>query len=539
MRHSKLFHAFVLTVALAATACARVERAATSSTTTTFAATPAPVDQKETQAPAVTIQSFTQVEGADLNARLEAARTRARSSQTPYWSAYAFDVRPGVAVDPTIHEFHGSMNTVGDTSVFMGTTASGMTVETRNLAVFILRDPASNQVTRMELYNLERKREYSRYPVYWLGRANNEESINYLRTLVDTAPTNILSERATLALALHDDARIAAMLKSFVRTSPNKRVRSSAVYWLGQTGGEQAFLADIVRSSSEDLKLRQQAAHALGESRDRSALAMLQSLYDMVAEREVRRSIIHAAGNNQDTDAALAFLLKVARNDQDTEARRAAVHQLGEFERDTVVDELMKLYAGEANVEVKRAVLHALAEAKSPRAQARLFEIARTDTNAELRRHAIHMLGERGESVVDELSKLYDAERNAEVRRTILRAFGEIKGTRAEDKLFEVARSTDTDMDLRRQAVRALGERATKRSLEFLRDTAERTDGNAEVQVQAVRAIAERPADEAVPLLIKIARTHANQTVRRQAIRLLGESGDPRAVEFFREVLTK
>ena len=87
--------------------------------------------------------------------------------------------------------------------------------------------------------------------------------------------------------------------------------------------------------------------------------------------------------------------------------------------------------------------------------------------------------------------------------------------------------------------MRALGERATKRSLEFLRDTAERPDGNAEVQVQAVRAIAERPADEAVPLLIKIARTHANQTVRRQAIRLLGESGDPRAVEFFREVLTK
>jgi HEAT repeat protein len=54
-----------------------------------------------------------------------------------------------------------------------------------------------------------------------------------------------------------------------------------------------------------------------------------------------------------------------------------------------------------------------------------------------------------------------------------------------------------------------------------------------------VRAISERPADEAVPILIRIARTHANQQVRKQAIRLLGESGDPRAIEFFREVLTK
>jgi len=39
--------------------------------------------------------------------------------------------------------------------------------------------------------------------------------------------------------------------------------------------------------------------------------------------------------------------------------------------------------------------------------------------------------------------------------------------------------------------------------------------------------------------LIKIAKTHANQQVRKQAIRALGESGDPRAVEFFREVLAK
>ena len=134
----------------------------------------AAADDLQTQSPTTTVQSFTTVEGADLMAKLEAAQTRARARQTPYWSAYTFDVRPGVAVDPAIREFHGSMNTMGDTTVFIGTTASGMTVETRNLAIFLLRDPENNQITRMEVYNLERKREYSGYPVYWLGRANNE-----------------------------------------------------------------------------------------------------------------------------------------------------------------------------------------------------------------------------------------------------------------------------------------------------------------------------------------------------------------------------
>jgi HEAT repeat protein len=534
MRPAKLFQPLALTIALAMSACAH-GRAMTAPPT---AAATNVEQSQQSQSPATTIQSFTAVEGADLNARLEAASGRARSKQTPYWSAYAFDVRPGVAVDPTIHQFNGSMNTYGDTTVFTGTTANGMTVETRNLAIFVLRAPGNNQVARMEIYNLERKREYGGYPVYWLDRANNEESLNYLRGLADAAPSSLLAERAVLAISLHDDNHVGALLKNFIRTSQNRRIRLSSVYWLGQVGGEQAFLADLVRNETEDQDLRKRAAYAIGESRDRSALATLQTLYDTVTNLEVRRSIVHAAGENEDRDAALTFVLKVAKTDADRENRRAAVHQLGEFEGDRVVDELMKIYASDADIEVKRAVLHALGEARSSRAQVRLLEVARTDALPELRRDAIHMLAERGEAVVEDLIKLYDTEQNTEVRRTVLHALAEINGSRAEDKLFEIARG-DASMDLRRQAINVLGERASARSLDFLSATAQSADGNTEVQMQAVRAISERSADEAVPILIKIAKTHPNQLVRRQAIRALGESGDPRAVEFFREVLAK
>jgi HEAT repeat protein len=533
VRRPALLHSCALAMTLAIGACARSD-----GPSATMALATAPASLEQAQSPATTIQNFTQVDGADLNARLEAARNRARGGQSPYWSAWAFDVRPGVAVDPTINEFHGSMNMIGDTSIFIGTTAGGQSVESRNLAVFILREPSSNQVTRMEIYNLEKKREYSGYPVYWLGRGNNEESLNYLRSLAEGAPASLLAERATLGIALHDDARVAGLLKNFIRTSSNMRVRSAAVYWLGQVGGEQAFLADIVRNVAEDLKLRQHAAYAIGESHDRTALATVQSLYDAVTEREIRYSLIRAAGNNEDRNAALAFLLKVAHSDQDREARRTAIRQLGEFDREPVVDDLMKLYASDSDVETKRTALHALSEMKNQRAQSRLLEVARTDANAEMRRTAIRVLGERGEAAIDDLLRLYDAEQSMEVRRAILQSLGEIKSPRVEDKLFQVA-SADENLELRRQAIHALGERAGQRSLKFLSDTAERADGNAEVQVQAVRAISERPADEAVPILIRIARTHPNPVVRRQAIRSLGESGDPRAVEFFREVLAR
>ena len=494
-------------------------------------------DDLKTQSPSTTVQSFTAVEGADLLTKLDAAQARGRTKQTPYWSAYTFDVRPGVAVDPAIREFRGNMNTIGDTTVFVGTDASGMTVETRSLAIFLLRDPAANEITRMEIYNLERKREYSGYPVYWLGRANNEESLNYLRALAAATPLDILSERAVLGIALHDDARVGGMLKNFAISSPNQRVRSSAVYWLGQVGGEQAFLASLVRNEGEDTKIRRGAAHAIGQSHDRGTMATIKSLYDEVKDPEVRRSVIAAAGSSDEEQPAFAFLLGVAKGDADWEARRTAVRQLGHFQRDDAADELMKIYAGDANVEIKKTALRALGETKSARAQARLLEVARTDTNADLRKQAIRVLGERREAAVDDLLRLFDTEQVPEVRRTVLQSLAEVKSTRVEDKLFEVARGNEA-IELRRQAIRLLGERVSKRSFEFLSATAQSPDATAEVQVQAVRAIGERRSEESVPLLIKIARTHPNQLVRKQAIRSLGETGDPRAVEFFREVLT-
>ena len=495
-------------------------------------------DNLQTQSTATTVQSFTTVEGADLMTKLDAAQARGRTRQTPYWSAYTFDVRPGVAIDPAVREFRGSINQIGDTTVFVGTTPDGLPVETRSLAVFLLREPAGNQITRLEIYNLERKREYSGYPVYWLGRANNEESLNYLRAIAAATALDTLSERAVIGIAVHDDARVGGMLKNFVISSPNQRIRSSAVYWLGQTGGEMAFLASLVRNESEDKKLRRSAAHSIGESHDRGTLATLKSLYEEVKDAEVRRSVISAAGHSDEEQLAFPFLLGVAKNDADWESRRTAVRQLGHFQRDDTVDELGRIFASESNLDIKKAALRSLAETKSAKAQARLLEVARTDTNAELRKQAIRVLGERGEAAVDDLLKLFDSEQSPAVKRAVLQSLSEIKSTRVEDKLFEVARGNDP-VELRRHAIRMLGERVSKRSFDFLSATAQSTDATAEVQVQAVRAISQRRAEESVPLLIKIARAHQNQMVRKQAIRSLGESGDPRAIDFFREVLSK
>ena len=60
-----------------------------------------------------------------------------------------------------------------------------------------------------------------------------------------------------------------------------------------------------------------------------------------------------------------------------------------------------------------------------------------------------------------------------------------------------------------------------------------------ELQKQAVRAIGRRPKDEAIPILIRTARNHPSVEVRKIAVQMLGQTGDERAISFFRELLAK
>jgi hypothetical protein len=63
------------------------------------------------------------------------------------------------------------------------------------------------------------------------------------------------------------------------------------------------------------------------------------------------------------------------------------------------------------------------------------------------------------------------------------------------------------------------------------------SDPDTDVKRRAVFALSQLPKSEGVPLLIDVARRNANAAVRKQAMFWLGQSKDPRAIEFFAEIL--
>src|SRR5437867_4539627 len=105
---------------------------------------------------------------------------------------------------------------------------------------------------------------------------------------------------------------------------------------------------------------------------------------------------------------------------------------------------------------------------------------------------------------IEKLIALTGAAYPAQIRRTAISQLGQEVGPRAADELNKIAGDPAFNGDLQRAAVSALGRRAN---------------------------------DESIPMLIKIAQQHPDTSIRRQAVDLLAQKKDSRALGFLEQQL--
>jgi len=104
-------------------------------------------------------------------------------------------------------------------------------------------------------------------------------------------------------------------------------------------------------------------------------------------------------------------------------------------------------------------------------------------------------------------------------------------------QLLQIARDGDRPSSTKKQALFWLGQAAADVVAPDRQSRRENEDE--EVKKQAVFAISQRRNGEAVPALIQVARNNRNPEVRRSALFWLGQTGDPRAISLFEEILTR
>jgi HEAT repeat protein len=345
-------------------------------------------------------KNFIPVEGANLKAKIDSAiiAGKANAPGGRFWVGYQFEVRPGVGIDFEIIDSAGGVYmSVDNTSIFFDPRH-----ETRELGLFLLYDTQRENFIRAEVYNLRREHEFSSYPVYWAGRISNEESLNYLKSIVDArAPeVNRLAERATFAIALHDDARVDAMLTEMIRRPLDEPMRSRAIYWLGntpETVAKNTLFTEIIRNTQESTEARQQAMSALAMSRSAAALPLLQNLFETMTTRDLKRRALTGIARNDNSDAAATYLIRVAESEKDIELRKSAIANLGRIAGQKSLGALTSTVDGDADIELQKQAVVAIGRRAKDEAVPILIRTARNHPKMTVRKVAIQVLGQTGD----------------------------------------------------------------------------------------------------------------------------------------------
>lgn len=165
-----------------------------------------------------------------------------------------------------------------------------------------------------------------------------------------------------------------------------------------------------------------------------------------------------------------------------------------------------------------------------------LQELASPGQPEKQREQAAFWLGEeRGKRGFEILKSLVGNGSDARFREEATFAISESKEPEALEQLIAMARR-DSASRVREQALFWLAEKAGHKAVATITDAME-NDPETSVRKKAVFALSEMPPDEGIPLLLKYARSHRDPVVRKEAIFWLGQSGDPRALDFMEEVL--
>jgi HEAT repeat protein len=345
-------------------------------------------------------KSFIPVDGATLKAKIDSAiiNGKANAPGGRFWVGYQFEVRPGVAVDFEIVDSAGGIYISSDGTSMMFDPKH----ETRELGLFLLYDVARDSFTRADIYNLRRTHEFSNYPVYWAGRITNEESLNYLKSIVDSpAPeVNRLAERALFAIALHDDARVDPILIDVVRRPAAEPTRSRAIYWLGntpETPAKNTLFSEIVRNNQENNDVRNAAMSALAMSRSAATLPLLQNLFETMTTHDLKRRALTGIARNDNSDAAATYIIRVAETEKDLELRKSAIASLGRIAGQKSLGALTSTVDNDVEVEVQKQAVIAIGRRPKDEAIPILIRTARNHPKMPVRKLAIQMLGQTGD----------------------------------------------------------------------------------------------------------------------------------------------
>jgi hypothetical protein len=178
------------------------------------------------------------------------------------------------------------------------------------------------------------------------------------------------------------------------------------------------------------------------------------------------------------------------------------------------------------------AALNAISLHRDPAADAILDRLAQTGDQR--RQAAQAMASTRGPQGFAAVQKLLAAEKEPEMRRSLVAALGSTRepGTPGALKPF----LSDSDARMRAEAIYWYAVRGGAAVIGEVTRLVE-NDADDNVRKRGVSGISRLPVNDSIPALIQIARSTKNPVVRKEAVSVLSRSKDPRAVALMEELI--
>ncbi len=330
-------------------------------------------------------QKVKTIEGADLQTKWSAALKDAHSNypQSLVWVGYSFKVRHGVGVEIVLEPGH----------------------ENQNLGLFFLYNPKTDSIRKFDILNMDREHDFQ-YPAYWLGNADSNDNLNFLRLMVVAKNGDPMTPHLIEAIAMQDDPQAEVILKTLEKEFRGKVEGTMSTYWLRERltarqpvrglADNVAGLAETLRNDQQSLVVRGRAAHALGVCSDPEGLKALAAYYPAAPNRAVKKMILDGAANKVN-QTSVRLYLDVAGSDTDPYLRTAAFSWLAEKAAKRIAWDIkpgIGLHRDDHISDDENAFLRKVS--RGANASEMLLEVAETHPNIAVRKAAVARLGKLG-----------------------------------------------------------------------------------------------------------------------------------------------
>jgi hypothetical protein len=183
------------------------------------------------------------------------------------------------------------------------------------------------------------------------------------------------------------------------------------------------------------------------------------------------------------------------------------------------------------------SVVLAISLHAGPAADRALDDLVAPSQPDRVREKAAFWLGNsRGAHGVDVLKRMLANDPSQRVREQVVFALSQSKDPAGMTAVMDAAKN-DKNAQVRGKALFWLAQKAANKQTQDVIGNAVLNDPDRAVKEQAVFALQQLPADQGVPLLINVAKNNPDPAVRKKAMFWLGQSKDPRALDFFAQIL--